>query len=249
MATGNLKASKWAIVINAKKETPSADIKPTLEVLLTELLNYITCKNYFAIIHDKDTDELGQPKRTHLHLILEYTQKTTKTAVLNELTQVVGLDTEQVSLDPANSPILAEQYLIHKNDPSKYQYDISQIRTNNLEELNDRISERYLTEEEKQQERELALNTATTFSELIDRAGIDFANKYRGLFKDLRTERNQDYESLLLELGKVQREFDSLKQSLIYYYENLIMFPEDYPLDKVKKDLERIITLNKISRD
>lgn len=231
MAQGNQKASKWAILINAKKKTPSNAISQELRAYLSAICNYTTARNYFAIVHDKDINELGEPKRTHLHLILEYDRKSTFSAVISEIKQASGLVDNQISIEPANSDILAEQYLIHKNDPSKHQYEPTEIETNDRQTLNDRLSARYLTQEEQEAERLEALRNANTFSELIDRAGLEYAHKYRTSFNELRQERKQDYEGLL-------KSWDTLKKRYINLIRELKQIPIEIEMSNL--DIEKI---------
>jgi len=196
MATGNIKASKWSVLINAKKETPNAEISQELEAILNDIKNNIPFKYYFAIVHDKDKNKDGTPKRTHLHVVLEYAQKRTKAAVLEELVKATGVNQEQIGIDATNSDQLLEQYLIHKNDTEKHSYDKGQIITNNVEELEKRLATPYLTPEEKEERNLKALMTVKTFKELIQITGLDYAHKYRPTFNELRAEQDQDLEGL-----------------------------------------------------
>lgn len=214
MATGNIKASKWNIVLNAKKETPNAEISHELEGYLLDIVNHIKPRYYFAIVHDKDKLENGEAKRTHLHLILELAEKGTFKTVLDKLTTACGISEAQVQLDAENSPILGEQYLIHKNDPSKYQYESNKILTNNLEELTKRLEAKYLTEEEREEERKKALYESKTLIEFIDRAGLDYANRFRGVFKEIRKEKEEDFESVLNKLTEIEKRLYNLTNQL-----------------------------------
>lgn len=225
MAQGNSKANKWAIVINAKKSTPSNAIDSELEALLCSLKDNITYRYFFAIIHNKDILDTGEPKRTHLHIVLELKEKATFSSVLSTLTSKLGIDKEQISLEPTNSQCLAEQYLIHKNDSNKHQYSQEQVITNDKQIWLDRLNKVYLTPEEQEEENKKALYTANNMIEFIERAGLDYANRYRGIFRDIRADRQQDvkgletaltnerirYENLIRELEQLIIEIDTMK--------------------------------------
>lgn len=74
-------------------------------------------------LHDMDVDKEGNLKKPHYHILLSYPGPTTFNNV-NVLTRSL--------FQPIPIPIVslrsAYEYLYHKNDPDKYQYDKSAIR-------------------------------------------------------------------------------------------------------------------------
>ena len=214
MAQGNIKAFKWNLVLNAKKETPESDIEAELKGSLLNIVNSIPNLFYGAIVHNKDSNENGEHKRTHLHLVLELERKETKTALLEAVSNYGNLAKEQIQLDPTNSEMLAEQYLIHKNDTTKFSYNEEQIITNDRKELERRLALEYLTPAQRDERNRQALLTAHNMTEFFNMVGVEFANKNRGLFKDLLTERKQDIDYLYTRIERLEYTLRNIKNLL-----------------------------------
>jgi energy-coupling factor transporter ATP-binding protein EcfA2 len=101
---------------------------------------YTTIKEWAYILHDKDTNPDGTPKKAHYHIYLNFGTSQDIELVcswfqlpLNQAEKIKG----------RKKDIL--KYLIHKNAPTKYQYDINDIKTNitdmNLDEPDDIIGD------------------------------------------------------------------------------------------------------------
>ena len=215
MAQGNIKANKWAIVLNGKKDTQEQDLKAELLGALDSIKNDSTIKYIFSIIHDKDFNDNGEPKRTHLHIVIEYLQKRTFAAVLETLQTKTNFDKEQISLEQTNSEMLAEQYLIHKNDTTKFSYNAELIITNDRKELDRRLALEYLTPTEREERNKQALLTAHNMTEFFNMVGVDFANKNRGLFKDLLAERHEDIDYIYDRVNRLEHFIKDIKPLLI----------------------------------
>lgn len=90
-----------------------------------EVIEYIQ-KNYeYAMInHDKDITEDGELKKEHIHLIFKTGQNARwRSAVSEEL----GLNIAYIEGCNLNKQLL---YLIHKENPEKYQYSIDEVQGN-----------------------------------------------------------------------------------------------------------------------
>lgn len=106
----NIRSRKWCIEVN-----PGASCYEDFENIVAQETN---CQFYY-ILHDKDNDELP-----HYHLVINY-----KNAhFFNSL----RLKYYGAHLETCNYLNLSIQYLIHKNNPEKYQYDVSSICTNDV---------------------------------------------------------------------------------------------------------------------
>lgn len=88
-------------------------------------------KYYWYVFHDKDLDEDGTIKKRHLHLVcFDSSPSTIQKAIKN--------------FEGATLPNLVEachngramlRYLIHKDDPDKFQYEANEVHTNNLQQF------------------------------------------------------------------------------------------------------------------
>lgn len=74
-------------------------------------------------IHDKDILENGQPKPKHIHIMIKCNQATTST----KIAKTFGVPEQYVSKSIRGSFCKMVQYLTHKNDIKKYQYDYDSI--------------------------------------------------------------------------------------------------------------------------
>lgn len=118
----------FSIIINPPKDKNQMDwLNNYMLSIKTELNAY----NYFAIIHDKDLNDLGQEKTKHLHLILISKEKSSGLDILAMLCKVLNCKENQISIDKVYNIRQDIRYLIHKDQPKKYQYTKEEIKTNN----------------------------------------------------------------------------------------------------------------------
>jgi hypothetical protein len=248
-AKGNAKGDKWAVVIDPpKKNAKNGTIEELCEILgeyQNTLINYNDFSFIATIIHDKDIEEDGKPKLIHLHAFIE-TDKRTKSQMLDVLTELLNIDRNAISCDPTNSDILYPQYLIHKNDPNKFQYSSDLVKSNNLTKymkLISRVYKRPLTEEELQE----IIESAKTLKEVGHKIGIKLANQYRTYFNQIREEEDQTKEIQRLNwiVDTLQEENDKLKHLLKTMIDRAEFYlPRENKnalgLDSIKANLDRI---------
>lgn len=122
------KAKKIIFVINPPKERDGFNADDT-----SRLIDWLTenADIYAFIIHDLDVNDDGEPKRVHIHAYVECKQCKRIMTQLNSLAGALGFDTLAISAQSAsNNPAGFFQYLIHKNNPEKHQYQASDIVSN-----------------------------------------------------------------------------------------------------------------------
>lgn len=110
MSEATLRKRKWFIEINK-----GASCYDEVEAL---------CVNYqYALIkHDKDSDELGKIREEHKHLYIESTNPINFTTLQNKF--------KGAHIEVALNRTYCIQYLIHRNNKEKYQYQPSEVNTN-----------------------------------------------------------------------------------------------------------------------
>ena len=86
---------------------------------------YKQIKRYALILHDKDIDEVGNLKKPHFHVLLDFSPQTAPVEWSASLLKVGNNNVNRVKNWNA-----AYNYLTHKNDPNKYQYDKTLIISN-----------------------------------------------------------------------------------------------------------------------
>lgn len=122
------KAKKVVFVINPPKEADDFDPSFYTSLVSWALEN---CEIYAYILHDLDFAEDGSAKRKHVHMYCDFKACKRVLTHLNSLADWLGYDTNQISAQVAsNNPAGFFQYLIHKNNPEKHQYEASEIISN-----------------------------------------------------------------------------------------------------------------------
>lgn len=176
----NLKSKSkfFCIVINEKAPNELEAISESIQAF-----NIFTF--YALIIHDKDTDSNGNLKTRHLHIYGEKVSQIALETLLNELCDCLGVEKSQVSIDKTSNNFLYLQYLTHKNDQNKHQYDIAEVVTNNEAEFLSRYNQTYrekLTEEEITNH----LRHDMTLTDLIQNIGLDNTKRFLTIYNQMR---------------------------------------------------------------
>lgn len=83
-------------------------------------LNY----DYAMIVHNKDTNDEGELKKEHTHVVVSFPNAKWNTALAEELGIALNYIEKCRSLDNAL------EYLIHYNDDSKHQYEFDEVQGN-----------------------------------------------------------------------------------------------------------------------
>lgn len=187
----------FACVFNADKKStnPAEELALLQNTLLTEISSFVA-----TIIHDKDLTDNGEPKTIHMHAYIETNEKHTKKQFLDMISELLKIDREKISVEGTKSNVLMLQYLTHKNQPNKAQYEVEQIKTNKKELLAERLNTKYKTKEQKQNDLLNDIKNCKSIIELADKQGIETANKFRNIFNQIKQEQKQDYQSLVKEI-------------------------------------------------
>ena len=188
----------FTCVLNADKKStnPAEELALLQNTLLTDMFSFVA-----TIIHDKDLTDNGEPKTIHAHAYIETNEKHTKKQFLDMLTDLLKIDRQRISVDGTKSNVLMLQYLIHKNQPDKAQYEVDRIITNNKELLAERMNTKYKTKEQKQNDLLNDIKNCKSIIELADKQGIETANKFRNIFNQIKQEQKQDYQSLIKDIN------------------------------------------------
>jgi len=96
-----------------------------LSVIENRIKNLSYIKTYCLVVHDKDILENWLPKRKHFHAVLTFSNATTIWAVWKWL-HLPNEFIEKIKTTTKSSRL----YLVHRNDPEKYQYDPQEVIAN-----------------------------------------------------------------------------------------------------------------------
>lgn len=103
-----------------------------VETLAQRICSIDNIRYYAFIVHDKDKDENGQPKPTHIHLALCLNSARTLAQLSPRFTDIMS-NAGNCYGQPTRSNRAIIEYFTHKNQPEKYQYNEADIISNNLE--------------------------------------------------------------------------------------------------------------------
>lgn len=181
---------KWSLDTKSKKVCVLIDPQEGLKYIPVEYLNaldYWLSENANAwayIVHSLDTLEDGTPKTPHIHLYAELNVCQRLLTTLNKLADCLDCDTRQISVEKCQSMEGAIQYMIHRDNPEKYQYPPSDIRCSF-----DESELKTILESEGgtlSLERIIGVcGSAPNLTEVIRKIGVPHYVKYRNLILDI----------------------------------------------------------------
>lgn len=96
---------------------------------------------YSYILHDKDKLEDGSLKKPHWHVSIWFSNAKWRDALSKEL----GVEPNYIQ--PSNNSTHDLRYLVHADDPDKFQYDVNEIHTNMKIDIEKALTD--VNEEEK----------------------------------------------------------------------------------------------------
>lgn len=178
--------AKINAVISLKDKSYNS-IKSAIMVDLKEWCD-VNCKMYAFIMHDSDILETGEHKTNHIHLVaLLNSNRCRLSTTLNNLSAATGVDTLAISIDKCQDFNGSIQYLIHKNNDDKYQYDVNDIVTN----LTDSELNIYLSAEGDSISLESLIAVIKRYRSMIDiirAVGLGVYRVYRNVIWDIYSE-------------------------------------------------------------
>lgn len=93
---------------------------------LPTVIRNLGCDGYAYILHDQDTDASGQLKKPHYHVILDFENERQSNVIAE------AFSTAENNVERCKSLSGAVKYLVHAENPEKYQYDKAFIVSNNI---------------------------------------------------------------------------------------------------------------------
>lgn len=104
------------------------------------------CERYAYILHDKDFTEGGVKKTPHIHLVAQLQKRARLYKTLRDIAEAVNVGVKAITIDKYTHWEKSIQYLVHRNDKDKYQYQESAIITNiDIVELDDILNNEFDT--------------------------------------------------------------------------------------------------------
>lgn len=187
----NYKSSTFGVVINSPL---GCSLTRRDLTQLGDMLNECSV-TFFGALHDSDLNEQGVAKTPHIHFVLRFSSARSAISVLDTLTTIVGEhfdinEREQamllISIRPCYDLAKAIQYLTHKNDEDKFQYDYRFCITNNRQAFFEFYNKQELSADDLLEY--ILTNPRRTRLDIIRNFGLGTYNSYRGAINDLLSE-------------------------------------------------------------
>lgn len=94
-----------------------------IAVIISRIKALTNLKSYAIITHDKDILPNGQPKPPHFHCVLTFSNAKT----IKSIADVIGVEPQYVNKINTTTKS-AQLYLVHRNNPEKYQYPPEEVQ-------------------------------------------------------------------------------------------------------------------------
>lgn len=182
MSSLTTRTAKINVVLSLK----GYDIEKVISKLKELCATYMQV--YAFILHDKDILESGEQKVPHIHLLgLWNTNRQRLGTILTHICESCELEPFAVSIDKMNDIVGSIQYLIHKNNADKYQYNISDIVTN----LTEGELQTYMNSDSKCVSIEYLIEVVArnrSKVEIMREIGLTYYHLYRNTINDIYKE-------------------------------------------------------------
>lgn len=94
-----------------------------IAVIISRIKALTNLKSYAIITHDKDILPNGQPKPPHFHCVLTFSNAKT----IKSIADAIGVEPQYVNKINTTTKS-AQLYLVHRNNPEKYQYSPEEVQ-------------------------------------------------------------------------------------------------------------------------
>lgn len=94
-----------------------------IAVIISRIKSLTNLKSYAIITHDKDILPNGQPKPPHFHCVLTFSNAKT----IKSIADAIGVEPQYVNKINTTTKS-AQLYLVHRNNPEKYQYSPEEVQ-------------------------------------------------------------------------------------------------------------------------
>lgn len=156
------------------------------------------CKyKYWLCTHNMDVnEETGELKKVHTHAVIQFDGHRTLSAVQNEFVRV-GLEKRFVQTCNLRAML---RYLIHKDDPDKYQYPKSAVKTNMpttfenalIDTIDDKLAFKMVNDWIDEQTGFISVSAMNNY--IYANGLMDGFRRYSSALRDARIEHNKDIE-------------------------------------------------------
>ena len=149
-------------------------------------------KYWAFILHNLDTDDSGELKREHYHLVIVLDKQLSSKSIINDIVRYLMVNPTIISIRRYDDVVKGVQYLIHQNDKDKHQYDLLDIWTNDVNEMLSIILNSVSSYEVDIEYLIKLTESCKTLKQIYKQIGLSKSKEYRSIIIDLWRERFRD---------------------------------------------------------
>jgi hypothetical protein len=183
----------WHLVIMKETENGTIDIKE-----LEKAIN-IYCSYYFIILHEKDTNEHGEVKKPHFHIVMKTRKRITLGGLLRDLSELLKIDKTVISARETINEIASIRYLLHLDYQDKHQYAPYEILTKRHDILKTALDGKEIAQELTAQLLIEIIKENKNKLKIMEKIGLNNYQKYRGAIIDIINQLQNDQFLLSME--------------------------------------------------
>lgn len=177
----NTRAINFDIVLNIPTNCDK-DLTHSICEVLTPFTEFVA-----VIKHDKDTNEKGELKTLHYHIVCTMQYQKKVSTIINTFSVFLQVPTNCLSVSPCLNVKKSVRYLIHLDDFDKYKYLPFDICSSDIDKVNDYL----LDKVNNYIDFETLLLVVKQYNNKIDIMriiGLDNYKKYRNVIDDIQKE-------------------------------------------------------------
>lgn len=116
--------------LNVVIQLQKTNKKEALELLDSEASLHFGNGRYAYILHDKDINEDGELKPSHVHLVFISPIGKSSDNWIEFFKKWLNVDSDAISIEMVKNEKACLRYLIHLDNPTKHQYSSDEVKTN-----------------------------------------------------------------------------------------------------------------------
>ena len=133
-----IRSKTWQAILYSDAENYNCDtVLKNIKQMAYKYACILHSEDYYTSSDDVEDDKIGKPKKAHFHIVFFWDN----VYQLGYIANKIGLPSNY--LQKTESRTASIQYLTHKNNPEKHQYNISDIETNI-----DKIQSKYFSDDD-----------------------------------------------------------------------------------------------------
>lgn len=206
----------------------------TLNIEKLEKYINIYCSYYFIILHDKDTNEHGEIKKPHYHIVMKTRKRITLGGLLRDLSELLNINKTSISARETINEIASIRYLLHLDYDEKHQYAPFEILTKRHDILKNALDGKEITQELTAQLLIEIIKENKNKLKIMEKIGLNNYQKYRGTILDIINQLQDDQFLLSME-----QKIKLIKKDAKAERERIKKMKE-YELEKQIKEIENV---------